>query len=66
MVEVSDEAMLFVTNEILVVHTLCDRAQVPRLIDGETLTMAQRVAILEGVQRGLTARLGMEHPVIIH
>lgn len=66
MAEVSEEALSFVTNEVEMVHSLCDRGQVPRAIDGEVLSMAQRVAVLEGVQRGLVARLGMEHPIVIH
>ena len=66
MVEFSEEALAFIHNEVDMVHTLCDRAQVPRIIDGELLSMAQRVAVLEGVQRGLVAQMGREHPVKIH
>ena len=66
MAEVSEESMSFITNEVLQVHVLCDRAQVPRVIDGELLSMAQRVAVLEGVQRGLVAQMGRVHPVAIH
>lgn len=47
MVEVSKETLLFVTEEVLVVHSICDRAGVPRLNEGETLSMSQRVHILD-------------------
>mgnify|MGYP003640444187 CR=1 FL=1 len=66
MAQISDEAYSFLTKEVLQVHALCDRAQVPREIDAESLSMAQRVSILEGVQRGLTAQLGVKHPINIH
>ncbi len=38
-----------VTNEILQIHTLCDRVRVPRKINGELLSFCQRVAIMEQV-----------------
>lgn len=66
MVQISEEAYSFISEEVLKVHALCDRAQVPRHIDGELLSMSQRVTILEGVQRELTARLGVKHPINIH
>lgn len=56
----------FVTDEILVVHALCDRALVPRLIESSLLSMSQRVAILEGCYVGLVARLGMDAPSASH
>ena len=66
MAEISQESLLFIHAEVDQVHALCDRAQVPRLINEELLSMAQRVAVLEGVQRGLVAQLGRVHPVTIH
>ncbi len=66
MAQISEEGYEFITKEGLQVHALCDRAQVPREIDAEPLSMAQRVAILEAVQRGLTAQLGVKHPINIH
>lgn len=52
MPKLSKEALKFVTDEVLTVHELCDRANVPRDIEGELLSMSQRVAILgQGFRR---------------
>lgn len=61
-----DQATLdFFTAESLQIHALCDRADVPREVEGEVLSMAQRVSVLEGVYRGLLQRtLGVTlHPL---
>jgi len=50
----------FCRKEIELVHALCDRAQVAREVDGELLSMSQRVTVLEHVCAGLVQRLGME------
>lgn len=51
------EAMTSVMNlalrEFDMIHALCDRANVPRIFEGEKLSAAQRVTILEGSWRGL-------------
>lgn len=61
----SPETLAFFTNECLQVHALCDRALVPRVIDGSVLSMAQRVAVLEGVCRGLVDRLGKDPATVM-
>lgn len=48
------------------IHAVCDRALVPRKVNGELLTMAQRVTVLERCYVGLTSRLGMEPPSTSH
>lgn len=49
----------FYTREALEIHALCDRAGVPSEVDGARLSMAQRVAVMEGVLSNLIARTGM-------
>ena len=50
MVELSEASVKFVTEEVLTVHAICDRAGVPRTTsDGELLSMSQRVHTLERV-----------------
>lgn len=61
----SPDTIEFFTQECLQVHALCDRALVPRVIDGSVLSMAQRVAVLEGVLRGLVENLGKNPPTTI-
>lgn len=61
----SPETLALFTAECLQVHALCDRAAVPRVINGSAMSMAQRVAILEGVYRGLVSRIGSS-PTVIH
>lgn len=41
------------TKEFDIIHVLCDRAEVPRFVDGEKMSASQRVAILEGAWRDL-------------
>lgn len=53
-------------REIEQVHALCDRAKVARVINGERLSMSQRVTVLEQVCAGLVQRLGMEPLTTIH
>jgi hypothetical protein len=48
------------TAEANQIHALCDRAAVPRIVEGTTMSISQRVAILEGVCRGLVERLGQD------
>lgn len=55
----------FYILEALQSHALCDRALIPRRINGELLSMAQRVAVLERCYAGLAARLGMDPAVVI-
>ena len=58
-----DDVMAFVTNECLQVHAMCDRQMVPRRApDGSMFSMAQRVAIMEGVLQGFIARVGSDAP----
>lgn len=64
--EMSKETLSFVTAEIHQVHALCDRAAVPREIDGELLSMAQRVACLELCYAGLIKRIGKDPVTVIH
>lgn len=48
------------------VHALCDRAQVPMDIDGERLTMCQRVTYLERAYQQLIRRIGADPLTIFH
>lgn len=59
-------AIAFVTAEVDQVHAFCDRALVPRWINGVVLSMAQRVGVLEGCYVGLAGRLGMNPPSTLH
>lgn len=59
-VTIDKATMEFFVAECLQMHALCDRSVVPRVIDGCVLSMAQRVAILEGCYHGLVKRLGRE------
>ena len=59
-IPLTQAAFDFILGEIELVHALCDRAGVARDIDGEILSMAQRVTVLESVCSGLVGRLGME------
>lgn len=43
----------FVTQEIIEVHRQADRAGVPRLMDGQQLSMAQRVSFMASRLAGL-------------
>ena len=63
---VSIEALEFVTNEVNAVHALCDRVLIPRKVEGESLSMAQRVATLECLYRDMVRRLGMTLPYSSH
>ena len=60
------DAIAFATQEALQVHAVCDRALVPRKVNGEVLSMAQRVTVLERCYVGLAGRLGMEPPTTSH
>jgi hypothetical protein len=56
----------FAAMEILEVHTLCDRAHVPTEINGELLSVSQRVNILERCYVGLVKHFGVKtstHPL---
>ena len=63
--QLTDPVSLY-TAEALMVHALCDRQLVPRIIDGTTLSMAQRVNVMEQVCASLIERVGMDPPSIIH
>lgn len=54
-------ALDFMLAECLQIHALCDRANVPRAHDGFPYSMAQRVAILEGVASALCQQIGKPH-----
>lgn len=56
----------FATEEILAVHAMCDRALVPRESEGETLSMSQRVNVLEICFRGLIRDIGKIDPTVFH
>ena len=49
----------FYLAEVECVHALCDRAGVPRIVKDSAMSMSQRVTILEGVYRGLLAKVGL-------
>lgn len=65
-IKLNSDVFAFFCNEAEQVHALCDKARVPRIVDGSEMSMAQRVAILEGAYRGLAVRVGMEPPSIEH
>lgn len=48
------------------IHAVCDLALVPRRVNGEPLSMAQRVTVLERCYAGLAHRLGMDPPSVSH
>ena len=59
------ELMAFHTAECNRIHELCDNALVPREVDGQRLSMAQRVEVLATVldgwrMRGLKAIGGVQ------
>lgn len=57
------DTMTFFQQECLQVHALCDRQMVPRRAnDGSLFSMAQRVAIMEGVLQGFIARVAHDAP----
>lgn len=66
MAEVSEETMRFVTAEILLTHTICDRGGVPRTVEDELLSMSQRVHILERCFREMCRRTGKGEPEECH
>lgn len=48
----------FYTHEALQVHALCDRVNVPRLVNGTEMSMAQRVALMAGVLEAQLRQVG--------
>ena len=60
------DAIALATQEALLIHALCDRALVPRISEGETLSMAQRVNVLETCYRGVIRDLGKIDPTFLH
>lgn len=56
----------FAIAEALTIHAICDRALVPREIQGELLSMAQRVHVLERCYAGMVGRAGMDAPTVNH
>ena len=66
MIKITEETYQFVTEEVLMVHGVCDRALVPREVDGEILSMSQRVQTLELCYVRLVKKLGMAPPSVIH
>jgi len=66
MYEMSKETFSFVTKEVSTVHSVCDRAMIPREVEGELLSMAQRVHVLERCYREMVMRLGKDYPEECH
>lgn len=65
-VQIDQATLDFFAAEALQIHALCDRSNVPREVNGTAMSMAQRVAILEGVCQGLVSRLGMDPLHTLH
>lgn len=58
----SIDVLELATKEFDVIHALCDRAEVPRLVEGAKMSASQRVAILEGAWAGLSKQIGKTQP----
>ena len=65
-ITLSPASYQFISEEVLMVHALCDRALVPRVTDGEILSMAQRVNVLEICYRRLVRDVGKVDPTAFH
>jgi hypothetical protein len=63
--QISKATLDFFTAESLQIHALCDRALVPREIEGTALSMAQRVNVMEAVLSGLTAQIGQNPTTVL-
>jgi hypothetical protein len=63
---ISNGALRFITEEANEIHSLCDSAFVPREINGESLSMSQRVTILTSVYLGLVKRIGAPKGPSLH
>lgn len=63
---VNAAVLAFHTAEIEQIHALCERAGVPEVIGGVTLSIAQRVAILEGAYRGLIVKFTTRPEIPFH
>jgi hypothetical protein len=54
------DVIAFYTREALVSHALLDRIKVPKEVNGEKLSLSQRVNIAVGTVEGLMRRFGMD------
>jgi hypothetical protein len=66
MVTLDEATYALIRAEINAVHALCDRALVPRVSEGETLSMAQRVNVMESCYRGVIRDIGKVDPTVLH
>ena len=66
MISLRADSYAFFLAEVDAIHTLCDRALIPRTVEGELLSMSQRVTVLENCYRGVIRDLGKVDPTTFH
>lgn len=62
-----EEIMRFASEEFLMIHALCDKAEIPRLTpDGSRYSVGQRVTILSGAFSNLAVQFLDRKPTPLH